>query len=43
MFSKIRSAEVPITLLLGVLPGEASDIKTVLPSTLEELCLKWDS
>lgn len=43
MFPKIRSAEVPITVLLGVFPEEAPDIKTVLPSALEELCLQWDS
>lgn len=43
MFPKIRSAEVPITVLLGVFPEEAPDIKTVLPSSLEELCLQWDS
>lgn len=43
LFPKIRSAEVPITVLLGVFPEEAPDIKTVLPSCLEELCLQWDS
>lgn len=43
MFPKIRSAEVPITVLLGVFPEEAPDIKTALPSCLEELCLQWDS
>ena len=43
MFPKIRSAEVPITVLLGVFPEEAPGIKTVLPGYLEELCLQWDS
>ena len=43
MFPKIRTAEVPITVLLGVFPEEAPDIKTVLPGTLEDLCLQWDS
>lgn len=43
MFHKIRSAEVPITGLLGVFPEEAPDIKTVLPSSLEELCLQRNS
>lgn len=37
--SKVRFAEVPITVLLRALPEEIPDIKTFLPSTLEELCL----
>lgn len=43
MFPHIRSAEIPITVLLGVFPEEAPDIKTVLTGSLEELCLQWDS
>ena len=43
MFPKIHSAEIPITVLLGVFNEEAPDIKTVLTDSLEELCLQWDS
>lgn len=34
--------EVPITVLLNLIREEAPDIRTVLPNTLEELCLQLD-
>lgn len=42
-FSKLQSAEVPITLLVGWHPDQADDIGDSLPDTLEELCLQWDN
>lgn len=42
-FSCLRSAEVPITLLIGLDPEESQEIGDRVPDTLEELCLQWDS
>lgn len=42
-FPRLRSAEVPITLLVGLDPDESDEIGDRLPDTLEELCLQWDS
>lgn len=42
-FPQLRSAEVPITLLVGLDPGESDDIGNRLPDTLEKLCLQWDN
>lgn len=41
-FPRLRSLEVPITLLLGMNPHAATEIGDILPDTLEELCLVWD-
>ena len=41
-FPRLRSVEVPITMFLGTDPATAVDIRTVLPSTVQQLCLKWD-
>lgn len=42
MFPKLRVAEVPTTVLLNLDMEYAPDIRTVLPNTLEELCLRLD-
>ena len=42
-FSHLRSAEVPITLLVGWHPEQSEGIGDLLPETLEELCLQWDN
>ena len=42
-FPRLRSAEVPITLLVGLDPDESEEIGDRLPDTLEELCLQWDN
>ena len=41
-FPRLRSVEVPITMLLGTDPATAVDIRTVLASTVQQLCLQWD-
>lgn len=41
-FPRLRSVEVSITMLLGTDPVTAVDIRTVLPSTVQQLCLQWD-
>lgn len=42
-FAHLRSAEVPITLLVGLDPEESEDISYWLPYNLEELCLQFDN
>lgn len=42
-FSQLRSAEVPITRLVGLHPEESEEISDLVPDTLEELCLQWDN
>lgn len=42
VFPKLRVVEVPVTVLLSLLPENAPNIRTVLPNTLEELCLQLD-
>ncbi|OJJ37793.1 hypothetical protein ASPWEDRAFT_39531 [Aspergillus wentii DTO 134E9] len=42
-FPRLRSAEVPITLLIGLEPEDSNEIGERLPDTLEELCLQWDN
>lgn len=42
-YPRLRSAEVPITLLVGLDPDESEEIGDCLPDTLEELCLQWDN
>lgn len=42
-FPRLRSVEVPITMLLGKNLAMAVDICTVLPSTIQHLRLQWDS
>ena len=43
-FPRLWSAEVPVTLLIGLDPfNNASKITSLLPNTLEELCLQWDN
>ncbi|THC91499.1 hypothetical protein EYZ11_009030 [Aspergillus tanneri] len=45
-FPRLRSAEVPISLLLGMDdedPVNIEKISSLLPPTLEELCLQWDN
>ena len=42
-FPTLFSAEIPITLLLGLNPENAINTTRVLPSTLQELCLHWDN
>lgn len=41
-FPRLRSLEIPATLLLGMDPDTAADIGDLLPDTLEELCLVYD-
>lgn len=43
-FPRLWSAEVPVALLIGLDPHyNASKISSLLPATLEDLCLQWDS
>ena len=42
-FSRLWSAEVPITLLVGLDADNMDKIGSFLPATLEELCLQWDN
>lgn len=42
-FTHLRSAEVPVTLLVGLDPEESEEIGDRVPNTLEELCLQWDN
>ena len=43
-FPRLWSAEVPVTLLIGLDPYyNTSKISSLLPDTLEELCLQWDN
>ena len=42
-FPTLLSAEIPITLLLGLNPENAINITQVLPNTLQELCIHWDN
>lgn len=42
-FPRLCSAEVPITLLVGLDPDESANIRSLLPDTLDELCLQWDN
>ena len=42
-FTTLSSAEIPITLLLGLNPENSINITQVLPNTLQELCLHWDN
>lgn len=39
-FPRLQSVEVPTTMLLGTDPATAVDIRTVLPSTIQQLCLQ---
>ncbi|KAE8360701.1 hypothetical protein BDV27DRAFT_37325 [Aspergillus caelatus] len=41
-FPRLRSAEVPITLLAGINTDNIVNVGSFLPPTLEELCLHWD-
>lgn len=41
-FPRLSSIEVPITLLLGLSPEAAEDVRSLLLDTLQELCLHWD-
>lgn len=42
-FARLRSAEVPITVLIGLNPEESDQISDRVPETLEELCLQFDN
>lgn len=42
-FPRLWSAEVPITLLMGLDADNVDKIGSFLPATLEELCLQWDN
>lgn len=41
-FSNLRTAEVPVSLLLGWRKDDAQNLHDVLPATLRELCLRVD-